>query len=311
MDERINLVVSSDDNYAQHAAIALMSAYERAHNKERIQSFILDGGISETKKEKIKESLKQYGGEITFIKMEEDIYKSMYTSHQYSTAIYYRLALPDLLDKSIKKCIYIDCDLLFFDDIEKLWDEDLAGHPVAAVEDIGLTTSKKGFSEKQRELGLGDQSVYFNSGVVIMDLEEWRKKGYSTTALSLASSHSFKSHDQDVLNKIFLDNWQQLDLRWNVIPPITYLYPKIVFSSKNRQRALKAKRNIGVLHYAGRYKPWEFKEYPEFNGYYYFLLRKSAFRNEVMPQLSKQNVGRNFSKELVRLKLADVLTNIL
>ena len=311
MNEKINLVLACDDNYAQHAAITLMSAYDQTENKESLESFVLDGGVSEVKKKKIKESINQCGGKVNFIKIDEDVYKDMYTSHQYSSAIYYRLALPRLLDESRKKCIYVDCDLLFYDDIQKLWDINLNGHPVGAIEDIGLTTSKKRFLEKQRDIGLKATSSYFNSGVVIMDLEQWREKDYSTIAMELASNNDFKSHDQDVLNKLFMDNWEQIDLRWNVIPPITYLYPKIVFNKRERLRSLKARRNIGILHYAGRYKAWEFEEYPEFNAYYYQLLRKSAFKDMKMPQLSKQNIGRNFNKEIRRLKLADWLTRLL
>ena len=311
MRERINLVLATDDNYAQHAAITLMSAYEQAKNKNKINSFVLDGGISDDKKEKLKQSVEQYGGSIVFIRMDENIYKDMYISHQYTSAIYYRLTLPNLLNESIKKCIYVDCDLLFYDDIEKLWNIDLNGYPIGAIEDIGLTTSKKRLLEKQKNIGLEDGSIYFNSGVVIMDLEQWREKDFSKLAIELATKNNFVSHDQDVLNKLFMNNWKQVDLRWNVIPPITYLYPKILFSNKERNRSLKARKNPGILHYAGRYKAWEFKEYPEFNEYYYRLLNKSAFKNVIMPQLSKQNVGRNFNKELLRIRLANYLERIL
>lgn len=311
MSEKINLVLACDDNYAQHAAITLMSAYDQTKNKENLESYVLDGGISEIKKKKIVESINHLGGKVSFIKIDEDVYKDMYTSHQYSSAIYYRLALPQLLDESKKKCIYVDCDLLFFDDIEKLWNINLNGHPIGAIEDIGLTTSKKRFFEKQRDIGLKASSSYFNSGVVVMDLEQWREKDYSAIAMELAANNDFKSHDQDVLNKLFMDNWEQIDLRWNVIPPITYLYPKIVLNKKNRERSLEARRNPGILHYAGRYKAWEFAEYPEFNDYYYQLLKKSAFKDVPMPQLSKQNIGRNFNKEIRRLKLADWLTKLL
>lgn len=311
MSEIMNLVLTCDDNYAQHAAITLMSAYGKTKNKQNLATFILDGGISEAKKNKIIQSIKQCGGQVSFIKIDADEYEGMYTSHQYSLAIYYRLALPQILDNSKKKCIYVDCDLLFYDDIEKLWNIDLKCHPIGAIEDIGLTTSKKRFLEKQRDIGLKATSSYFNSGVVIMDLEQWRDKGYSNIALELAANNDFKSHDQDVLNKLFMDNWEQIDLRWNVIPPITYLYPKIVLNKKNRERSLEARRNPGILHYAGRYKAWEFAEYPEFNVCYYKLLKQSAFKDEVMPQLSKQNIGRNFNKELLKLRVADWLTNIL
>lgn len=309
MAESINLVLACDDNYAQHAAITLMSAYEKSKNKTNIESFVLDGGISEDKKEKIQKSIEQYGGKVSFIKIDEDDYKDMYTSHQYSSAIYYRLALPKLLNE--KKCVYVDCDLLFLDDIEKLWNINLDGHPIGAIEDIGLTTSKKRFLEKQKSIGLKGNSSYFNSGVVIMDLEQWREKNYSNLAMELAANNDFTSHDQDVLNKLFMDNWKQIDLRWNVIPPITYMYPKIIFNKKERERSIRARNNTGILHYAGRYKAWEFKEYPEFNAFYYELLRKSAFKDVVMPQLSRQNIGRNFDKEIRRLKLADLLTRFL
>lgn len=310
MEDNINLVLASDDNYAQHAAITLMSAYESTKSRKRLVSFILDGGISEIKKQKIIDSIKIYNGIVNFVKMDDGLYKNMYTSHQYTSAIYYRLALPNLLNEQ-KRCIYVDCDLLFYDDIENLWNTDLNNHPIGAIEDVGLTTSKKGRLEKQNNIGLKKNSLYFNSGVIIMDLEQWRKKDYSKEAINLALNNNFKSHDQDVLNKIFMDNWQQIDLRWNVIPPITYMYPKILFSRKYRDKALIAKKNPGILHYAGRYKAWEFKEYPEFNMYYYDLLKKSAFKDEIMPQLSKQNKNRNFNKELLRLKIADFITNIL
>ena len=305
MDESINLVLACDDNYAQHAAITLMSAYEKSENKAKIESFVLDGGISEDKKEKIQKSIEQYGVKVSFIKISEDDYKGMYTSHQYSSAIYYRLSLPILLNK--KKCIYVDCDLLFLDDIEKLWNINLNGHPLGAIEDIGLTTSKKRFLEKQKSIGLKADSSYFNSGVVIMDLEQWREKNYSNLAMGLAANNDFTSHDQDVLNKLFMDNWEQIDLRWNVIPPIIYMYPKIIFNKKERERSIKARKNPGILHYAGRYKAWEFKEYSEFNSFYYELLRKSAFKDVFMPQLSKQNVGKNFDKELFRIRLGNII----
>ena len=311
MSERINLVLACDDNYAQHAAITLMSAYDRTKNKKELETFILDGGISEVKKNKIIQSIKQCGGQVSFIKVNADEYEGMYTSHQYSLAIYYRLALPQLLDNNKKKCIYVDCDLLFYDDIEKLWNIDLNGHPIGAIEDIGLTTSKKRFLEKQIDINLNVNSSYFNSGVVIMDLKQWRDKNYSNIALEIATNNDFKNHDQDVLNKLFMDHWEKIDLRWNVIPPITYLYPKIILNKKDRERSLRARRNPGILHYAGRYKAWEFAEHIEFNGYYYTLLKQSAFKDETMPQLSKQNIGRNFKKELLKLRVANWLTNIL
>lgn len=309
-DNKINLVLASDDNYAQHAAITLMSAYEKCDKSYCIASYILDGGISEEKKVIINKSLSIYNGTVEFIPVDTTRFENSYISFQYTPAIYYRLDLPNVLANDVKKCLYVDCDLLFMDDISKLWNTDLQGMPIGAIEDIGLTTSKKGRQEKLKSIGLKEDMCYFNSGVVLMDLQQWRERGFSKIALDLAFHKKFISHDQDILNLIFLNNWKQIDLRWNVIPPIFYLYPKLLFSGSERKRTIKAKNSIGILHYAGRYKPWEFSKNKIFNYYYYELLAKSAFYDAKMPQLSKQNIGRNFHKELIRLKIANFIAKL-
>ena len=311
MKDNINLILACDDNFAQHACIAIMSAYENCSCPARLRCFILDGGVTATKKATMQASVKQYNAKIEFIQVDSAKFSHLYASYQYTAAIYYRLDLPNLMPKSIAKCLYVDCDILFVDDIVELWDVDLQGQAVAAIEDIGLTSSKKGFRAKQDSLGLSSTSLYFNSGVVIMDLEQWRRHDYARQAIDLAVNNDFVSHDQDVLNKLFLDKWQPLDYRWNVMPPITYLYPKIVLSGRYRQKAVLARKNPGIIHFAGRYKPWEFKRIQGFNDYYYEVLSKSAFAQVTMPQLSRQNVGKNIEKEILRLRIAEFLAGLL
>lgn len=304
----INIVVATDDNYAQHAAVTLMSAYEMCNKEYSINSYILDIGISEDKKQKIRDSLSRYNGEVFFIEVDKERFQGCYISNHYNSSVYYRLDLANILSDSIVKCLYVDCDVLFFDDVAKLWEINLQGHPIAAVEDLGLTLSKKSRKEKKINIGLKDDMLYFNSGVVLMDLEQWRENKYSEKCLSEVFSKNYISHDQDILNKVFLNNWMQLDFRWNVTPPITYLYPKVLTRSCYRKRVILARENPGILHYAGRYKAWEFIKVENFNKCYYDLLAKSEFKNVEMPQISNQNQGRNLDKELIRLKFADILS---
>ena len=151
MDKKINLVLASDDNYAQHAAVALMSACEKCGHGYTVNGFILDGGISPEKKDRSQRSVSAYNAKVSFIEIDVEKFSKSYISFQYTPAIYYRLDLPNILGTSIKKCLYVDCDLLFMDDISELWNTDLEGFPVGAVEDIGLTTSKKGREEKKED----------------------------------------------------------------------------------------------------------------------------------------------------------------
>jgi len=124
---------------------------------------------------------------------------------------------------------------------------------------LGLMTSVRTQKQKQESLDFDIlQEGYFNSGVLLMDLGQWREAGYGEALLKLIAANSYRHHDQDALNKLFLHNWQVLPLRWNMIPPVSYLFAKILKSKKYRVMAIEANKNPAIIHFAGRTKPWEF-----------------------------------------------------
>ena len=70
-----------------------------------------------------------------------------------------------------------------------------------------------------------------------------------------------------------------------------------------RQNALKALNNISIIHYAGGYKPWEYKIYKGFNEGYYEYLGKTEYKNAKMPQPNKKT-NHSIIRQLLRLKWA-------
>ena len=78
-----------------------------------------------------------------------------------------------------------------------------------------------------------------------------------------------------------------------------------------RKNAISARKNKAVLHYAGRYKPWEFESKDGFNEKYYYYLQKTAFADVKMPQPSKDMKGKSIARQLMRLRIADFWENIL
>ena len=62
-------------------------------------------------------------------------------------------------------------------------------------------------AQKAESLGLPLGAPYFNSGVMIMDLAAFRKEGYGEKVLQCVTSHAYRHHDQDGLNKVFMGNW--------------------------------------------------------------------------------------------------------
>ena len=118
-------------------------------------------------------------------------------------------------------------------------------------------------------------------------------------------------NDQDALNKVFLGNWTALPMKWNVIPPVFNLFSKILFNSDLCKNAIAARKDKAILHFAGRYKPWEFELHKGFNDAYYFYLQKTKFANVKMPQPGKNMKGKSITRQMVRLRIADFWQGLL
>lgn len=307
----VNIVFSSDDNYAQHTAVAMASILLNTNNPNNIRFFIIDDGISEDKKSKIKSTADNLQSTVEFITVKNTELMQGFVSGEISRACYFRIDIPNILPISVKKVIYLDCDLLLYDDIQVLWETDIGQYPIAAVCDYGIMASKRLRRQKMKYIGLPAQADYFNSGVLVMDLEVWRKADYSSKVIGVVKNNRFPNHDQDALNKVFMNNWYVLPLRWNVIPPVFNLFVKILKNKLMRKNAIEAKKNPAIFHYAGGYKAWEYKLYQGFNDQYYKYLEYTDFKNEKMPQPNMKRKGRSIKRQLFRLKIADLLMSIL
>ena len=310
MDNFINIVFSSDDNYAQHTAVAMTSILFNTSRPAKVRFFIIDDGISDEKKYKIKSTAENLQSTVEFITVKNTQLMQGFVSGEISRACYFRIDIPNILSHDVKKVIYLDCDLLLFDDIQKLWETAIGKYPIAAVCDYGIMASKRLRRQKAKYIGLPAQADYFNSGVLVMNLEAWRKADYSSKVIDVVKNNRFPNHDQDALNKVFMNNWYVLPLRWNVIPPVFNLFVKILQNKLMREKAIEAKKNPAIFHYAGGYKAWEYRLYQGFNDQYYKYLAATAFSDAVMPQPDKRRKNRSIKRQLVRLKIADILAEI-
>lgn len=310
MDNKINIVFASDNNYAQHTAVAMASVLVNTKVPQRIQFYLIDDEIQPGNKEKITKTVQNLGGNIEFIKIKNSRLEDCYVSGELSRASYFRLDIANILDKSIEKIIYLDCDLLVYDDIEKMWQLDMGGKPVAATCDLGIMASARVRKQKNKFIGLPFDAPYFNAGVLIMDLKKWRDGNYAEAIIALATQNKYPNHDQDALNKFFMNNWQEIPLRWDVIPPVFNLFLKIVTKPDLRKKAIEAKLNPAIFHYAGGYKPWEYEIHDGFNDKYYEYLKLTEYKDAKMPQFDKRRKNRSIKRQMLRLKMGNMWAKI-
>lgn len=310
MDNKINIVFASDNNYAQHTAVAMASVLVNTKVPQKIQFYLIDDEIQPENKEKITKTVQNLGGNIEFIKIKNSKLEDCYVSGELSRASYFRLDIANILDESIEKIIYLDCDLLVYDDIEKMWQLDMGGKPVAATCDLGIMASARVRKQKNKFIGLPFDAPYFNAGVLMMDLKKWRDGNYAEAIIALATQNKYPNHDQDALNKFFMNNWQEIPLRWDVIPPVFNLFLKIVTKPDLRQKAIEAKLNPAIFHYAGGYKPWEYEIHNGFNDKYYEYLKLTEYKDAKMPQFDKRRKNRSIKRQMLRLKMGNMWAKI-
>ncbi|WP_293727937.1 glycosyltransferase family 8 protein [uncultured Phascolarctobacterium sp.] len=310
IDESINIVLATDKNYAQHATVAMTSVLCNTARPEAVHFFVIDDGIDEANKAKMRQSVAQFSAQIDFVCADTQAFSNVFVSGNLTRAAYLRLDIPNIVPEAIKKVIYLDCDLLVLADIAELWRFDMQSKPLAAAEDFGILSSKGKCAEKAKNLGWQPQYSYFNSGVLLMDLQQWRQENISAKLVQLIAEKKFRHHDQDALNYLFMNRWAALPLRWNVIPPVFNMMLRIVWNKTLRRKALVALADIAILHYAGGYKPWEYAVYKGFNDKYYEYLSLTEYRDAVMPQPNLKKKKHSISRQLWRLKWADLVKKI-
>jgi len=116
MKDSMNIICASDDNYAQHMGVMLVSLLE--NNKRNDSSiFIVDGNISDKNKKALRKVSTKYDRPFTFLKPDFTLFKDVLTDSHITEAAYYRLSVAELLPSNIERVLYLDSDLIVCGDI--------------------------------------------------------------------------------------------------------------------------------------------------------------------------------------------------
>lgn len=178
---------------------------------------------------------------------------------------YFRCLLPDLLPADRSRIIYLDADTLVDGDVGALWSVDLQGAPVAAVLDPLRTIAAA--IAPWRERGLDGDAGYFNSGVLVIDLDAWRATDAGWSAIRhcaadrehLLVGGRWAQHDQYGLNVVFHRRWHRLDPIWNYFTFLPYRSARVLHflgSSGRPGSRYCHPRYTRVFHDAVDRTPW-------------------------------------------------------
>ena len=258
----MNILFSSDNNYAQHLGVAIYSLLSHNQDAEAVHIYIVDNGISEDNVNRLNEMAKAFSNaEVTYIsfqKWKDALELDM--SWPIALSAYARLFVASMLPASVDRVLYLDCDMIVNDSLSLLWNFDMKGQTIAAIQDAVGDSVKSA-------VGLQTQELYFNSGMLLIDLEAWRKNNCEQKCLDFIQKRKGRvtHHDQGVLNGVFRNAWTRLPLKYNVMT-IHYIFNlnKINKYFKNHaefydeNEIMDAKINPAIIHFTPSFttRPW-------------------------------------------------------
>jgi lipopolysaccharide biosynthesis glycosyltransferase len=256
----IHLAIAFDQNYLNPFYALIASVFINMRNSIIIVHAIVSG-LSESERKRVSTYVNKNGGTIHFYNIEEDVVKKFIVTDNWTSAVYYRLYFPLLVPKSVKRLLYLDTDTLVLGDLAEFYCVNMEHYPVAAVYDNWVKTAP--------QLGIYHEGDYFNSGVLLIDLERWNEQKISEQAFEFLQTfpEKIKFVDQDALNAVLLNNWKKLNIKYN------FMYSQIPegISQKALEQLIIGKV---ILHFTLQ-RPWHMLCKNRFRRHYFIYLRKS------------------------------------
>lgn len=263
----IVILSAADDNFAMPLGVMIHSVLKNIDPEAILHFYVLDGGIREDNRRRLQRVF-QHHGEKDRHKLEwidPDISSIEYLpSHEWmSEATYLRLLIPEILPTGWEKVIYLDCDLVLEADIAQLWNHSVTDTVLWAARDVLIQTlaHPKGV-EHYELLGGRDDSPYFNSGVLLINVNRWRSEKISEQAIDylLKNRETFKLHEQEALNAVLIGKWRELDPRWNQQVSIFQFntLPASEFTEEIKKMYDDLVSDPFIIHYLSPSKPWHF-----------------------------------------------------
>ena len=222
-------------------------------------------------------------------------FEHLFLRGHFALETYFRLLMPELMP-AYKKVLYLDCDVIVKADLAELYAVDVGDYLLAACHDADTAGLYNGFEPNKKYymdqvLKIEKPYEYFQAGVILFNLEQFRKTYTSAQMLEFAASNEWELLDQDVLNYLAQGQYKSVDMAWNVMTDWRRIrIPEIISRAPKRLRDeyMKAHNAPKIIHYAGPDKPWQ-QPYADYAEEFWRFARKSEYYEVMLQRLARQS----------------------
>lgn len=294
-----HIVLNMDDDYLKPTVVMLTSVF--ANNPRRhFTVHVLSAGLTEGVRKRLEYFVSNpYGHDVVFHDVGGNDTKMFpeYVNSHISMAANYRLFVADILPADVHRALYLDCDLIVDSPLDDLLNTDISRYAVAAVEDMW-----SGKADNYERLDYDSADGYFNSGVLLVNLDMWRTMGFSKKFAAFLKTHdNLKFVDQDILNGVLHASWLHLHFRWNVQDGFLRRKPKV--RREMMTELLLECAHPAIIHFTGGRKPWRYDCQNPLRYRFFHYLDMTPWRGERPELPAKFRRKLLFDKLLYALRL--------
>ncbi len=253
MPPTLHVSCAVESDYVAHSAAMLHSVLRHSGSLAVHVHYLPSPRVPQGDRELLAGMVTGLGGQIDFHEITDERVGALPRSTAFPPSVWRRIFLPELIP-DVDRVLYLDADTIAMDDLGPLWATDLGEGQLGAVTNV--------FQHDHRHhpaaLGLAGPELYLNSGVLLMDLAQMRRRGTSAALrdVALERSSALGWVDQDALSLVLGEERVALHPRWNCMNSLyAFDSSEEVFGREQRQEAIA---RPGIRHFEGpgRNKPW-------------------------------------------------------
>jgi lipopolysaccharide biosynthesis glycosyltransferase len=264
----MHVALTFDDNYWAPAYAVMRSVCLATKRRQEVTFHLFVEGVSAAHRTDLERIPTEFGARLAFYDLTQDAalgrtYAGMRQSRRFPRIVAARLLIDRFLPAEVERVVYLDCDTLVLAPIERLFDHDLGGLPIAAVrEPFGLHI-KMGRDMRRKQEMFDAAEPYFNSGVMLIDVARYAAADIPAQIAGFEQRGILKRlyYDQDILNLVFAGRWHELEWRFNVL------------EGHEAHHAM----GVHIVHYSDRRRPWHLFSSVPFHRTYRHVMTNELF----------------------------------
>lgn len=251
----INIVLAADLNFSEQIISLIKSI---CYHHRNVRFYLIHKQFTNEWFEVLNKKLAVLDSEIISARIVDlEDFSHLIKTNNFTESICYRYLIPEIQEERV---LYLDADIVVDGKIDELYFSDFNGKLLLAVKDCFINDIE--YSPNIRP--------YFNSGVMLINNDLWRKLNITEKLLSITRRlNETVLLDQDALNIVLAGQWNEIAPIYNYQTGILNL----VFESKVLKNSLLTQmsadelweyyqqeiREISpkIIHYTTEFKPWK------------------------------------------------------